>query len=93
MGAVVVVGTETLTRIVDPDDRATVPLFGDGAAAVVLRPALDDQGRLHKNPDDVHPSRCCAGEISIDGAGVELVVVPHLPGPLSRPLVIDPRHK
>jgi 3-oxoacyl-[acyl-carrier-protein] synthase III len=39
LGAVVVVGSETLTRIVDPDDRATVPLFGDGAAAVVLAPA------------------------------------------------------
>lgn len=39
LDAVVVVGSETLTRIVDPDDRATVPLFGDGAAAVVLRPA------------------------------------------------------
>jgi len=39
LDAVVVVGSETLTRIVDPDDRATVSLFGDGAAAVVLRPA------------------------------------------------------
>jgi len=39
LDAVVVAGTETLTRIVDPDDRGTVPLFGDGAAAVVLRPA------------------------------------------------------
>src|SRR5438552_10986462 len=28
LGAVLVVGSETLSRIVDPDDRATVPLFG-----------------------------------------------------------------
>ncbi len=44
LDAVVVVGSETLTRIVDPDDRATVPLFGDGAAAVVLRPATPGYG-------------------------------------------------
>ena len=31
-----VVGAETLTRIVDPDDRGTRPLFGDGAGAIVL---------------------------------------------------------
>jgi len=34
--SVLVVGSETLTRITDPDDRGTVPLFGDGAAAVVV---------------------------------------------------------
>jgi 3-oxoacyl-[acyl-carrier-protein] synthase-3 len=44
LDAVVVVGAETLTRIVDPDDRDTVPLFGDGAAAVVLRPAAPGYG-------------------------------------------------
>ena len=31
-----VIGAETLTRITDPDDRTTRPLFGDGAGAVVL---------------------------------------------------------
>jgi 3-oxoacyl-[acyl-carrier-protein] synthase-3 len=44
LGAVVVAGAETLTRIVDPSDRGTVPLFGDGAAAVVLRPAASGYG-------------------------------------------------
>ena len=44
LDAVVVVGSETLTRIVDPDDRSTVSLFGDGAAAVVLRPAAAGYG-------------------------------------------------
>lgn len=38
---VVVVGAETMTRIVDMQDRATAVLFGDGAGAVVLRPAFD----------------------------------------------------
>jgi 3-oxoacyl-[acyl-carrier-protein] synthase-3 len=31
-----VVGAETLSRIVDPDDRGTAVLFGDGAGAVVV---------------------------------------------------------
>jgi 3-oxoacyl-[acyl-carrier-protein] synthase III len=33
---VLIVGSETLSRVVDPHDRGTCILFGDGAAAVVL---------------------------------------------------------
>ncbi len=36
-----VVGAETLTRLVDWTDRATCVLFADGAGAVVLRPAKE----------------------------------------------------
>jgi 3-oxoacyl-[acyl-carrier-protein] synthase III len=35
-GAVLVIGAETMTRIVDPADRAVRVLFGDGAGAAVL---------------------------------------------------------
>lgn len=35
-GPVLLIGAETLTRIVDATDRTTAILFGDGAAAVVL---------------------------------------------------------
>ncbi|HSO95102.1 MAG TPA: beta-ketoacyl-ACP synthase III [Acidimicrobiia bacterium] len=38
---VLVVGAETLSRIIDPDDRATCILFGDAAAALVLEAAPD----------------------------------------------------
>lgn len=38
-----VIGAETLSRIVDYEDRATAVIFGDGAGAVVLEPA-DEQG-------------------------------------------------
>ncbi|MDT9627899.1 3-oxoacyl-ACP synthase, partial [Escherichia coli] len=34
---VLVIGAETLTRIVDWNDRTTCVLFGDGAGAVVLK--------------------------------------------------------
>jgi 3-oxoacyl-[acyl-carrier-protein] synthase-3 len=40
-GPVLVIGAETLTRVVDPLDRSTVILFGDGAGAVVLTPSED----------------------------------------------------
>jgi 3-oxoacyl-[acyl-carrier-protein] synthase-3 len=39
-GTKLIVGAETLTRIVDPEDRSTRPLFGDGAGALVI----DDDG-------------------------------------------------
>ena len=39
---VLVIGAETLSRVVDPRDRGTCILFGDGAAAVVLAPTSDD---------------------------------------------------
>jgi 3-oxoacyl-[acyl-carrier-protein] synthase-3 len=39
---VLLVGAETLTRIVDPDDRATAVLFGDAAGAVVVAPAATE---------------------------------------------------
>jgi len=39
LGPVLVVGAENLTRIVDPYERGTAILFGDGAAAVVLVPS------------------------------------------------------
>jgi 3-oxoacyl-[acyl-carrier-protein] synthase III len=47
MGAerVLVIGTDTLARITDWDDRNTAVLFGDGSGAVVLE-AVDGGGQL-----------------------------------------------
>jgi 3-oxoacyl-[acyl-carrier-protein] synthase-3 len=41
---VMIIGVETLSRIMDPGDRSTVILFGDGAGAAVVErvPAADD---------------------------------------------------
>lgn len=41
---VLVVGAETLTRVVDWTDRATCCLFGDGAGAALLVPAGEGEG-------------------------------------------------
>jgi len=43
---VLVVGVETLSRIVDYTDRNTCVLFGDGAGAAVIRPCAPGEGIL-----------------------------------------------
>src|SRR5262245_30961553 len=43
---VLLIGVETLTRIVDFKDRNTCVLFGDGAGAAVLRPCESGKGVL-----------------------------------------------
>lgn len=43
---VVVVGAEKMSSIVDYTDRSTCPIFGDGAAAVLLEPNTDGYGVL-----------------------------------------------
>lgn len=45
-GTVLVVGAETLSRIVNWQDRSTCVLMGDAAAAAVLRPVDPDLGLL-----------------------------------------------
>jgi 3-oxoacyl-[acyl-carrier-protein] synthase-3 len=59
---VLVVGAETLSRIVDYTDRGTCVVFGDGAGAAVVGPATDGGGILS----------CVWGA---DGAGAELIYV------------------
>lgn len=41
---VVLVTAEKMSAIVDYTDRSTCPLFGDGAAAVLIEPSTDDNG-------------------------------------------------
>jgi 3-oxoacyl-[acyl-carrier-protein] synthase-3 len=71
----VVIGTETLTKIVNFKDRGTCVVFGDGAGAVVLGPAGDGSGI----------KACVLGS---DGSGGDLIyVAPGADGPegLGRP--------
>ena len=67
---VLLVGVETLSRIVDYSDRNTCVLFGDGAGAAVLRPCDPESGILSVT-------------MRSDGALGEVLVVPA--GGSSRP--------
>ena len=61
---VLVVGAETLTRVVDPRDRGTCILFGDGAAAVVLQPSAPDGGAV------------LGWDMGVDGSAHGLIGIP-----------------
>jgi len=64
---ILVVGADALSRFVDPADRTTVPLFGDGAGAVVLGPAEDDgRGILSTK---IHADGTMAKLLEIPGGG------------------------
>ena len=43
---VLIIGAETVSRLMDPTDRATSILFGDGAGAAVIVPADGDEGLI-----------------------------------------------
>jgi len=60
---VLIVGSETLTRIVDPEDRTTAVLFGDGAGAAVVARTDHEPGLL-------------AWDLGCDGSAASLLEVP-----------------
>jgi 3-oxoacyl-[acyl-carrier-protein] synthase-3 len=65
---VLVVGAETISRILDWEDRSTAILFGDGAGAVVVSACSEPAGE------------CAAGilgfDLGGDGAGNEFLSIP-----------------
>ena len=64
---ILVVGADLMSRRVDPTDRVTRPLFGDGAGAVVLGPATGDgRGILSSK---IHADGTLAHLIEIPGGG------------------------
>jgi 3-oxoacyl-[acyl-carrier-protein] synthase-3 len=60
---VMVIGSDTMTSILDYKDRATCVLFGDGAGAVLLEPADSNEGIIDFEHD-------------VDGAGGEFLYMP-----------------
>src|SRR5205807_384518 len=63
---VLVVGAETLSRLVNWTDRATCVLFGDAAGAVVLAPAAEGFGILSY---DLGSDGSGAGLLYVDAGG------------------------
>jgi 3-oxoacyl-[acyl-carrier-protein] synthase III len=60
---VLVIGSDTMTSILNYQDRATCVLFGDGAGAVLLEPAGPDEGILDFEHD-------------VEGSGGEFLYMP-----------------
>jgi 3-oxoacyl-[acyl-carrier-protein] synthase-3 len=64
---VLVIGADALSRHVDPNDRTTAPLFGDGAGAIVLGPASGDgRGILSSR---IHADGALASLLETPGGG------------------------
>ena len=72
VNAALVVGAETLTRIVDQADRSTAILFGDGAGAVVV------QRSTSSNSHDGHESTSgmLGWDLGCDGSAAPLLQIP-----------------
>ncbi len=60
---VLVIGSDTMSSIIDYKDRGTAILFGDGAGAVLLQPAADNEGILDFTHD-------------VDGSGGKFLYMP-----------------
>lgn len=61
---VLVIGAETFSSILNPRDRSTAVIFGDGAGAVVLRAGRDGE-----------PGALGAFDLGSDGADADLITV------------------
>jgi 3-oxoacyl-[acyl-carrier-protein] synthase-3 len=81
---VLVVGAETISRIIDPEDRATAILFGDGAGAAVVSPLVSsavlgvagDTTDPHGGRADRVPAGILGFDLGNDGSGGEYLAVP-----------------
>lgn len=58
-----VIGADTNSRLVNPDDQGTAPLFGDGAGAVILTSGDKEQGLV-------------CYQLGADGSGKEVLEIP-----------------
>ena len=66
---VVVVGADTMSSIIDYTDRATCVIFGDGAGAVLLEPAIDsDDGCFIDYIHEVDGSGACSLNMPAGGS-------------------------
>ena len=61
---VLVVGADMMSRMIDPEDKKTYPLFGDAAGAVVMKPSEDAT------------SEVLSYQLGSEGCGGELLCIP-----------------
>ncbi|WP_407699794.1 beta-ketoacyl-ACP synthase III [Stieleria sedimenti] len=75
---VLVVGADLMSRTIDPNDKKTYPLFGDGAGAVLIGPddsrCPDDGGVEQADADG--PSGILSYQLGSEGCGGEMLCIP-----------------
>ena len=95
---VLVVGADLMSGTIDPDDKKTFPLFGDGAGAVVLGPDDGDEEEKGVSEDaQASPalkdgrSGILSYQLGSEGCGGEMLCVPA--GGTRTPLTEEAREK
>jgi 3-oxoacyl-[acyl-carrier-protein] synthase-3 len=58
-----IIGADVMSRVSNPGDHKTYPLFGDGAGAVIIGPGEAEQGLLSYT-------------LGADGSGADLLIIP-----------------
>jgi 3-oxoacyl-[acyl-carrier-protein] synthase-3 len=75
---VLVVGAETISRILDWEDRGTAVLFGDGAGAVVVQAKETPAGTVGGTcgASGARPAGILGFDLGGDGSGAEFLLIP-----------------
>jgi 3-oxoacyl-[acyl-carrier-protein] synthase-3 len=95
---VLVVGADLMSRTIDPNDKKTFPLFGDGAGAVLLGPGESGPGESSASEDAEATQAAADGRSGIvsyqlgsEGCGGEMLCIPA--GGTRTPLTEESRGK
>lgn len=75
-----IIGSEVMSRTVDPRDKTTYPLFGDGAGAVVLSPTGNNANNTNGDDDATKDTGLLAFSLGSEGVTEAL----YIPGGGSR---------
>lgn len=75
---VLVIGADLMSRTVDPNDKRTYPLFGDGAGAVLLGPDPDesDNGAARSEQESGAAAGILSYQLGSEGCGGEMLCIP-----------------
>ena len=76
---VLVIGADLMSRTVDPNDKKTFPLFGDGAGAVLLGPDEGRAGDVADSSEDENwkaPPGILSYQLGSEGCGGEMLCIP-----------------
>ena len=73
-----VIGADLMSRTVDPDDKKTYPLFGDGAGAVLMGPdeGNADQHNASGTTRSTGSSGLLSYQLGSEGCGGEMLCIP-----------------
>lgn len=73
---VLVVGSDLMSRTIDPEDKKIYPLFGDAAGAVIVTSTVGTASQIRNVDGGVPADGLLAYQLGSEGAGAELLCIP-----------------